>query len=118
MLRLVDSSNNPLPLRPDDCIIVASDGLDSIGDRKIASILRRSAARTPAEIVDLLLKAVRSMPFVKQDNTTVIFYRVPSAKMNSRDPIDKGSSNPKWKLVFAALLPAILLLTIIVWLLT
>jgi serine/threonine protein phosphatase PrpC len=117
-LRLVDSSNNPLPLLPDDCIIVASDGLGSIGDRKIASILRRSAARTPAEILDLLIKSVRSTPIVKQDNTTVIFYRVPPTEKDGHGWIDEAFAYPKWNLVVVAVLSATLLLTIILWLLT
>lgn len=116
-LGLIDGSTNPLPLLADDCIIVASDGLDCVGERKIASILRRSAARTPTETVDLLLKAVRSRPAIEQDNTTVIFYRVPRTEMNSRRPKGASSIIPKWKLVIIAALFITLLLTITQWLL-
>lgn len=111
-LRLIDASKNPVALITDDVIIVASDGLDCIGDRKIASILRRSAARSPTATVDLLLNAVRSRPIVEQDNTTIIFYRHPGTELNGRSREVATYINPKWKLVVAAVLAVTLLLAI------
>lgn len=117
-LELIDCPAQLLQLCAGDLIVVASDGLDCVPERKLASILRRCAARSPTEIVDHLLRAVRSKPVAEQDNTTVILYRVPYSKMSTRNPIHPTSTKPKWRLVIAAGLSATLLLMMMVWLLT
>ena len=100
-LVLIDSSPKPLPLMQDDCIIVASDGLDGIGIRKLQSILRHSAAQRPPDVVDRLLRAVRSRPIAAQDNTTIIFYRVRRRKGNI-DPEHRPNRPATWKLLMIA----------------
>jgi serine/threonine protein phosphatase PrpC len=72
----VDLYRQPVQLLPHDCIIVASDGLDCIGDRKLNSILRRSTEERPEQVVERLLSAVRARPIIAQDNTTIVFYRI------------------------------------------
>ncbi len=74
-IKEIDISLDPLKLRRGDCVLVASDGLECIGPRRMASILRRSAGRRPSEIVGRLLSAVKSKPMTAQDNTTIVFYR-------------------------------------------
>jgi len=117
-LKLIDRPAQQLQLSPADLIIVASDGLDCVPEIKLASILRRCAARSPTETVDQLLRAVRSKAIAEQDNTTVILYRVPYSKISTRKLPPLSSTKPKWRLVLAAGLSATLLLTMMVWLLT
>jgi serine/threonine protein phosphatase PrpC len=74
-IRLVDHSPGPLPLRPGDAVILASDGLETLSTRTIAKILRRQAGMAPTGIVECLLDAVRSARARAQDNTTMIVYR-------------------------------------------
>ena len=117
-LKSIDCPTQRLQLSPDDLIIVASDGLDCVPERKLVSILRRCAARSPTETVDQLLRAVRSKRIAEQDNTTIILYRVPYSKAGTRNPNHPSSTTSKWRLILAAGLSAALLLTVMVWLLT
>ena len=114
---LIDSSPQPLQLMPEDCIIVASDGLECITHRKMNSVLRRSEALRPAEAVDRLLRAVRTRPLAAQDNTTIIFYRAMRGKRKTA-----GLTGPAWRriaryLVMSAVLAATCLYAAARWLL-
>jgi serine/threonine protein phosphatase PrpC len=105
----VDISQEPMKLMTDDCIIVASDGLDCIGERRLSSILRRSMKRRPEEVVERLLGVVRSRPIAAQDNTTVIFYRIGGEiQHRHRTRPGSGSSRPVWKFALIAVLLAAL----------
>jgi len=65
-----DLSEEPFKLRPGDRVIVASDGLDTLGD---GAIVQYSAwSSTARECVSSLLKAVEDAGQPRQDNTTVI----------------------------------------------
>lgn len=70
-LTLVDRSASPLPLQTGDIILVASDGLATLSEPEIASVMSRPGA-TAAAIVDDLLEAVTARRKPRQDNTTVM----------------------------------------------
>ena len=108
-LAAIDVSPQPMQLMRDDCIIVASDGLDCIGERRLASILRRSMGRRPNEVVERLLGAVKARPIAAQDNTTIIFYRVGGEIHDRARPGQRGlGGRPILKLaVIGVLLAAI-----------
>ena len=114
-LVLIDSSPQPLPLLEDDCIIIASDGLDCIGHRKLQSILRHAATFRPSQVVDRLLKAVRTRPVAAQDNTTIIFYRVRHGNGKVAGHERRTSRRAGWLLLMLA--SGMLLLAAAHWLL-
>lgn len=66
----IDCPDTPLKVKPGDRIIIASDGLDTIG---AGAITQYSAwSNTPKECVYALLKAVEDVKRKNQDNTTII----------------------------------------------
>ena len=98
-----------MELMRDDCIIVASDGLDCIGDRRLNSILRRSTERRPEEVMERLLGAVRARPIAAQDNTTIIFYRIRGEREHRVDgTYGSNRRGATWKLVVIGILAAAL----------
>ncbi len=66
----IDVSQEPIKLKPGDRIIVASDGLDTLGTGAIIQYSSWSA--TAKECVYALLKAVEDANKINQDNTTLI----------------------------------------------
>ncbi len=66
----IDVSEKPIKLRPGDRVIVASDGLDTLGAGAIIQYSSWSA--TAKECVYALLKAVEDANKINQDNTTLI----------------------------------------------
>jgi formylglycine-generating enzyme required for sulfatase activity/serine/threonine protein phosphatase PrpC len=66
----IDVSETPIKVRPGDRIIVASDGLDTLGPGAIIQYSSWSA--TAKECVYALLKAVEDANKINQDNTTLI----------------------------------------------
>ncbi len=66
----IDVSENPIKLRSGDRVIVASDGLDTLGAGAIIQYSSWSA--TAKECVYALLKAVEDANKINQDNTTLI----------------------------------------------
>lgn len=66
----IDVSEVPVKVRPGDRIIIASDGLDTIGAGAI--IQYSSWSSTAKECVYALLKAVEDANKINQDNTTLI----------------------------------------------
>jgi formylglycine-generating enzyme required for sulfatase activity/serine/threonine protein phosphatase PrpC len=66
----IDVSETPIKVRPGDRVIVASDGLDTLGTGAIIQYSSWSA--TARECVYALLKAVEDANKINQDNTTLI----------------------------------------------
>ncbi len=66
----IDVSETPIKLKPGDRVIVASDGLDTLGAGAIIQYSSWSA--TAKECVYALLKAVEDANKINQDNTTLI----------------------------------------------
>jgi len=74
----IDVSETPIKLKPGDRVIVASDGLDTLGDGAI--IQYSSWSNTAKECVYALLKAVEDANKINQDNTTLIVIDVKERK--------------------------------------
>jgi formylglycine-generating enzyme required for sulfatase activity/serine/threonine protein phosphatase PrpC len=66
----IDCPDNPIKVRPGDRLIIASDGLDTLGAGAIIQYSSWSA--TARECVYALLKAVEEANKINQDNTTII----------------------------------------------
>ena len=90
----IDVSESPIKVRPGDRIIVASDGLDTLGAGAI--IQYSSWSNTAKECVYALLKAVEDANKINQDNTTLIVIDVkersaqPGSVSNDSQPTSTG----------------------------
>lgn len=72
-LDLVDAPSQAYPLRDDDQVLLASDGLLTLGEDEIAAVLHRTAAEgRPAQ---QLLATVADHQASYQDNVTVLWVR-------------------------------------------
>ncbi|MEM7562275.1 MAG: SUMF1/EgtB/PvdO family nonheme iron enzyme [Pseudomonadota bacterium] len=80
----IDVSESPIKIRPGDRIIVASDGLDTLGAGAIIQYSSWSA--TAKECVYALLKAVEDANKINQDNTTLIVVDVKERETARREP--------------------------------
>jgi serine/threonine protein phosphatase PrpC len=72
-LELVDLSRRAYPLKPNDQVLLASDGLLTLDEREIAAVLSRSRAEGPPG--QRLLAAVAERRNLHQDNVTVLWAR-------------------------------------------
>jgi serine/threonine protein phosphatase PrpC len=69
---LIDRSRVPLALEPGDVVIMASDGIQTLGHTEILGQVEAYAARGPDAVADALLAAVDAAGDLYQDNTTVV----------------------------------------------
>lgn len=69
-LELVDCPDAPIALAKGDLLVVASDGIETLPEERIAAILREHAGSSK-KAVDALLAAVEAEARPKQDNCTV-----------------------------------------------
>lgn len=73
---LVDCVDQGFDLYDGDILILASDGLDVLGRQGAQSVLRRTPDGTSEQLARALIEEVRTMNHPRQDNTSVIVYRV------------------------------------------
>lgn len=91
----IDCPNDPVKLKVGDRLIIASDGLDSLGAGAI--IQYSSWSSTARECVYALLKAVEEANKINQDNTTIIVVdikekaRVVEEVATSKEPLSKNT---------------------------
>jgi serine/threonine protein phosphatase PrpC len=72
-LELVDLSRRAYPLKPNDQVLLASDGLLTLDEKEIAAVLNR--ARAESHPCQRLLAAVAQRRNLHQDNVTVLWAR-------------------------------------------
>jgi formylglycine-generating enzyme required for sulfatase activity/serine/threonine protein phosphatase PrpC len=84
----IDVAENPIKLRPGDRVIVASDGLDTLGAGAI--IQYSSWSTTAKECVYALLKAVEDANKINQDNTTLIVVDIKEREARYEAPINEA----------------------------
>ncbi|MEM0949384.1 MAG: protein phosphatase 2C domain-containing protein [Pseudomonadota bacterium] len=75
----IDCPETPFELRDGDLVIAASDGLQSLEDNRIASLLRTMSDVPSAEIARGLLKAIAELDDPEQDNTSIAVVQVQQA---------------------------------------
>ena len=83
-IHLIDVSSQPVVLEQGDCIVLASDGLETLSDDEITRILQAMENAPLAEVAEALIQAVEKVGNPHQDNTTVLLYTPESDK--NRDP--------------------------------
>ena len=72
---LLDRSRRPLALQPGDVVIIASDGIHTLGHAEILSVAQDSEAGSAEDLAEALLAAVAAAGDAYQDNTTVVVVR-------------------------------------------
>ncbi|MDX2259373.1 MAG: protein phosphatase 2C domain-containing protein [Hyphomicrobiaceae bacterium] len=75
-LDLVDQPIKPLRLEPDDYLILASDGLQTLDTTEIERLVSAYAPDGAAAVASALIRAVEAVRDPHQDNATVIAVRV------------------------------------------
>ena len=76
-LQLIDWPEDALKLSGGDVIVMASDGLNTLSDESIATILQKSAKEDAETVARNLVAAVLAAGKYRQDNVTVLAVRVP-----------------------------------------
>jgi serine/threonine protein phosphatase PrpC len=71
-IEMIDCRADPLPLRPEDAVVIASDGLLTLSEQEISSTLRKANASGPEAATRWLLEAVEARQKAGQDNCSVI----------------------------------------------
>jgi len=74
-LDLIDLKDEPVPLEPDDIVVVASDGILSIAENDILKLVQDNQKLDTEELVRALLDAVEEAQDPFQDNTTIMVVR-------------------------------------------
>ena len=86
-IRLMDFREDPVELAAGDVLILATDGLETLGDDDIARLVATDSG-SPAAIVERLLLAVQDRGRSSQDNATVMVYTLPEpASEQPRAPL-------------------------------
>ena len=67
----IDCPKTPLTLRPDDIVLVASDGLQFLDNSEIADLIAEYAHLSSAEITRNLIAALEALGDPHQDNTSL-----------------------------------------------
>ena len=75
----IDASTMPELLRPGDLVLLASDGLDTLGDDEAAVIIDANCGDGPEAVKDALLDAVAARGDPAQDNVSVALIEAPCA---------------------------------------
>lgn len=86
-LALIDI--NAIDLQHGDLIVLATDGLDSLPNDKIAALLNGAARADTKTISEGLLTAVEAVGRSKQDNTTIVAYRHSETNRSTWSPDSK-----------------------------
>lgn len=71
-LPLIDLKDEPIALQPGDRLVLSSDGLETLSEDEIVTVLREGADDGPELLAERLLAAVEARNKKGQDNTTVI----------------------------------------------
>jgi protein phosphatase len=75
-IRHIDCPTTPTILKENDIVIVASDGLNSLMDEEIETVLQAHGHRSSAEVVDILMHQVEAIDDPEQDNVALSVIKV------------------------------------------
>ena len=94
---LVDVSPQPVPVEKGDRLLLASDGLMTLGDREIAGILEETQDASLEDSAAALIRAVEAAGNPRQDNTTLLLYAPAGGTESAEDgsEADRGISRLK-----------------------
>jgi len=75
VIELVDLRKQPYPLKTDDIVILASDGVETLAEDELAAVLSKPADRSLQTLADDLMASIEAAGHNGQDNASVILYR-------------------------------------------
>ena len=75
IIELVDLRKQPYPLQTDDIIILASDGVETLTENKLAAEVCNLADKSLQTLADNLMASIEAIIHSGQDNASVILYR-------------------------------------------
>ncbi|NNK67940.1 MAG: serine/threonine-protein phosphatase [Rhodobacteraceae bacterium] len=102
-IQRVDCPEKPLEMQDGDIVLVASDGLQFLGDEGIRDILTAHSESSSAEIVEALLREIDLLNDPEQDNVSMTLIKVQlepaqsvfrSNRVKTRDPDSVDTSEP------------------------
>lgn len=71
-MQYIDEQKDCYHLERGQCLLLASDGIESLSDDEIGTMTRKHLGGNTQLIVDELLEALQSGKFIRQDNATII----------------------------------------------
>lgn len=74
-LALVDLPVEPVGLRPGDIVLLASDGVETVSENALASLLSAHQSATPEVLAEAVMEAVEAARRPGQDNASLILFR-------------------------------------------
>ncbi len=74
-IALVDLCEEPIAILQSDILLVASDGIDTLSEKEIASILEEADESELETTAEKLLAAVEQVKKPHQDNTSLVLFR-------------------------------------------
>jgi len=80
----VDCPDAPLDLNPDDILVLASDGLQTLPEPIIEALILRARHATSRDILRDLMEAVDTLNEPEQENTSIVVVRVLGARTKGR----------------------------------
>ena len=78
-IEMIDLSERAAPLKPGDVVVLASDGIHTLGTEEIALVVSAMEPQGAAAIATRLLSLIEIAAAPHQDNTTVVIIRVTAA---------------------------------------
>ena len=100
-IHLVDASSQPVAVEKGDRLLLASDGLLTLSDQEIETILKKTQDAPLEDSVAVLIQAVEAAGHPYQDNTTVLLYAPASQEEATRDStrarVEKAELNERQK---------------------
>ena len=86
-ISLIDAPDKPMKLYRDDIVVIASDGVLSLSNNEIKTLLKKSLFDSAESISNKLIDAVKLKNRKNQDNTTIQIIKAPGSY--SRKPYGK-----------------------------
>jgi PPM family protein phosphatase len=74
-----DFQRDSVRLSPGDCILIASDGIETLPEARLGEIARQNAGKSAGHAATAILDAVLAAKAEYQDNVTLTLVRFPSA---------------------------------------
>jgi serine/threonine protein phosphatase PrpC len=75
VVELVDASKEPWLLRAGDIVLLASDGVETLADDELATLLNNPYEESLQALADKLMTRIEAAGDSGQDNASVILYR-------------------------------------------
>ena len=86
-IALVDLPDTPSPVKAGDCVVLASDGLDTLNGHEIADLVVGHSSVDADSVAALLINAVDAHGLPNQDNTTVVALRVEEGAVDATNTV-------------------------------